>query len=177
VVIDEAYIDFGGESAVTLVNHYPNLLVTQTLSKSRALAGLRIGLAMGDKELIEGLVRVKDSFNSYPMDRIALAAATASFRDEDYFRDTCRRIIESREQLSNQLQTLGFQVLPSAANFLFVHHPSLDASKIAAKLREQGVIVRHFRQSRVSDYLRITVGAPQQNQRLTEVLEGLGLSA
>jgi histidinol-phosphate aminotransferase len=177
VVIDEAYIDFGGKSAVTLIERYPNLLVTQTLSKSRALAGLRIGLAMGNKELIEGLVRVKDSFNSYPMDHIALAAATASFKDEAYFSERCRRIIESREQLSRDLQNLGFQVLPSAANFLFAHHPSRDASEIAAKLREQGVIVRHFRQSRLSGYLRITVGTPQQNQRLIDVLEGLELSA
>jgi histidinol-phosphate aminotransferase len=177
VVIDEAYIDFGGESAVSLVDRYPNLLVTQTLSKSRSLAGLRIGLAMGSRELIEGLVRVKDSFNSYPIDRIAAAAATASFKDEDYFRQVCRQIIESREQLSDKLQTLGFQVLPSAANFLFAHHPLREASEIAATLREHGVIVRHFRQPRISGYLRITVGTPQQNQRLTEVLEGLGLSA
>jgi histidinol-phosphate aminotransferase len=177
VVIDEAYIDFGGESAVTLVDRYPNLLVTQTLSKSRALAGLRIGLAMGSAELIDGLVRVKDSFNSYPIDRIAVAAATASFKDEDYFRKICRQIIDSREQLSSELQTLGFQVLPSAANFLFAHHPLKEASEIAAKLREHGVIVRHFRQSRISGYLRITIGTPQQNQRLIEVLEGLGLSA
>ncbi|MGD8913984.1 MAG: histidinol-phosphate transaminase [Candidatus Thiodiazotropha sp.] len=176
VVIDEAYIDFGGESAVALVDLYPNLLVTQTLSKSRALAGLRIGLAMGSTSLIEGLVRVKDSFNSYPIDRIAAAAATASFKDEDYFRQVCHEIIESREQLSSKLQTLGFQVLPSAANFLFAHHPLREASEIAAKLREHSVIVRHFKQPRISGYLRITVGTPQQNQRLIEVLEGLGLS-
>jgi histidinol-phosphate aminotransferase len=176
VVIDEAYIDFGGESAVTLVDLYPNLLVTQTLSKSRALAGLRIGLAMGGTSLIEGLVRVKDSFNSYPIDRIAAAAATASFKDEDYFRQVCREIIESRERLSSKLQSLGFQVLPSAANFLFAHHPLREASEIAAKLREHSVIVRHFKQPRISGYLRITVGTPQQNQRLIEVLEGLGLS-
>jgi histidinol-phosphate aminotransferase len=177
VVIDEAYIDFGGESAVTLVDRYPNLLVTQTLSKSRALAGLRIGLAMGSTELIEGLVRVKDSFNSYPIDRIAAAAATASFKDEDYFSDTCGQIIESREQLNSALQALGFQVLPSAANFLFAHHPLREAAEIAANLREHGVIVRHFRQARISGYLRITIGTPQQNQRLIQVLEGLGLSA
>jgi histidinol-phosphate aminotransferase len=177
VVIDEAYIDFGGESAVTLVNRYPNLLVIQTLSKSRALAGLRIGLAIGNAELIEGLVRVKDSFNSFPIDRIAETAATASFKDEDYFKNRCRQIIDAREKLSSKLQTLGFQVLPSAANFLFAHHPLRDAPEIAAKLREHGVIVRHFRQPRISDYLRITVGTPQQNQRLTEVLAGLELSA
>ncbi|PVV14858.1 MAG: histidinol-phosphate transaminase [gamma proteobacterium symbiont of Ctena orbiculata] len=177
VVIDEAYIDFGGESAATLIDRYPNLLVTQTLSKSRALAGLRIGLAMGNTELIEGLIRVKDSFNSYPMDRLAGAAAIASFKDEDYFRDSCRQIIEAREQLNRQLQGLGFQVLPSAANFLFAHHPSREASDIATQLRKQGVLVRHFRQPRISGFLRITIGTPQQNQRLVEVLGGLGLSA
>ncbi|MET0109011.1 MAG: histidinol-phosphate transaminase [Candidatus Thiodiazotropha sp.] len=177
VVIDEAYIDFGGESAVALVNRYPNLLVTQTLSKSRALAGLRIGLAMGSSELIEALVRVKDSFNSYPIDHVAAAAATASFNDEDYFRKICRRIIESRELLSSKLQTLGFQLPPSAANFVFAHHPMQDASVIAAKLREQGVIVRHFRQPRIDGHLRITIGTPAQNQRLIEVLESLQLSA
>ncbi|PVV24630.1 MAG: histidinol-phosphate transaminase [gamma proteobacterium symbiont of Ctena orbiculata] len=175
VVIDEAYIDFGGDSALTLVDLYPNLLVTQTLSKSRALAGLRIGLAMGNEALIEGLVRVKDSFNSYPIDRIAAVAATASFADEDYFSKVCRQIIESREQLSADLKRLGFEVLPSAANFLFVHHPRRDAVEIAAKLREQDVIVRHFRQPRIDGYLRITVGTPQQSGRLIEVLETLRL--
>ncbi|MET0070521.1 MAG: histidinol-phosphate transaminase [Candidatus Thiodiazotropha sp.] len=173
VVIDEAYIDFGGDSAVALVNRYPNLLVTQTLSKSRALAGLRIGLAMGSEALIEGLVRVKDSFNSYPMDRIAAVAATASFGDEGYFRKVCGQIIESREQLSAELKRLGFEVLPSAANFVFACHPERDAAEIAAKLREQGVIVRHFRQPRIDRYLRITVGTSQQNGRLIEVLETL----
>ncbi|MES9943403.1 MAG: histidinol-phosphate transaminase [Candidatus Thiodiazotropha sp.] len=176
VVIDEAYIDFGGESAATLIDRYPNLLVTQTLSKSRALAGLRIGLAMGNTELIEGLIRVKDSFNSYPMDRLAAAAATAAFKDQDYFKQVCAKIIESRELLSSQLQALGFQVLPSAANFLFAHHPARDASDIAARLREKGVLVRHFRQPRISGYLRITIGTPQQNERLIEVLKSLQLS-
>ncbi|MEW8507427.1 MAG: histidinol-phosphate transaminase [Candidatus Thiodiazotropha sp.] len=176
VVIDEAYIDFGGDSAVTLVDRYANLLVTQTLSKSRALAGLRIGLAMGREELIEGLVRVKDSFNSYPVDRIAAVAATASFRDEDYFRQSCRHIIESREQLSADLQRLGFDVLPSSANFLFVRHPQRDAAEIALKLREQGVLIRHFQQPRIDGHLRITVGTPQQNAGLIEVLSELHLT-
>ncbi len=177
VVIDEAYIDFGGDSAVSLIDRYPNLLITQTLSKSRALAGLRIGLAMGSTELIEGLVRVKDSFNSYPIDRLAAAAATASFKDEAYFNKTRGLIIESREQLSAELKRLGFEVLPSAANFIFAHYPRREAAEIAAKLREQGVIVRHFRQPRIEGYLRITVGTPQQNQRLTTVLKDLQLSA
>ena len=131
---------------------------------------------MGNTELIEGLIRVKDSFNSYPMDRLAAAAATAAFKDQDYFKQVCDQIIESRELLSSQLQALGFQVLPSSANFLFAHHPARDASDIAARLREKGVLVRHFRQPRISGYLRITIGTTQQNERLIEVLEGLGLS-
>jgi histidinol-phosphate aminotransferase len=173
VVVDEAYIDFGGESAVSLINSYPNLLVTQTLSKSRALAGLRIGLALGDQKLIEGLVRVKDSFNSYPMDRLAQAAAVASFEDEPYFQETRQRVIASREQLAEGLRGVGFEVPPSHANFLFVRHPRWDAAELAATLREQGVIVRHFKQPRIDQYLRITVGTTEQNGALMVALEKL----
>ncbi|MCU7929537.1 MAG: histidinol-phosphate transaminase [Candidatus Thiodiazotropha sp. (ex Codakia rugifera)] len=171
VVIDEAYIDFGGDSAVKLVDNYPNLLVIQTLSKSRSLAGLRIGLAMGSRDLIDGLVRVKDSFNSYPIDRLAEAAAIAAYKDDTFFKKICLRIIESRERLNANLQALGFQVLPSKANFLFASHPKLDALTIAARLRSEGVIVRHFKQSRVENYLRITVGTPIQNERLITALK------
>jgi histidinol-phosphate aminotransferase len=170
VVVDEAYIDFGGESAVSLINRYPNLLVIQTLSKSRALAGMRIGLALGDAELIAGLERVKDSFNSYPLDRLAIVAAVAALEDRDYFRESCQRVIASREQLAQDLHNLGFEVLPSSANFVFVRHPQHDAAELAAALREQGVIVRHFRQQRIDQYLRITVGTPEQNAVLLRVL-------
>lgn len=170
VVVDEAYIDFGGVSAVSLIDRYPNLLVIQTFSKSRALAGLRIGLALGDAQLIEGLERVKDSFNSYPMDRLAIAAGAASFEDEAYFREACRRVIDAREQLAQDLRALGFEMPPSSANFLFVRHPHRDAAELAALLREQGVVVRHFKRPRIDQYLRITVGAPEQNARLLEVL-------
>jgi histidinol-phosphate aminotransferase len=173
VVVDEAYIDFGGDSAVALIDRYPNLLVTQTLSKSRALAGLRIGLALGDEGLIEGLVRVKDSFNSYPMDRLALAAAVASFEDDSYFRDTRQRVIDSREQLAQGLRDLGFEMPPSGANFLFVQHPQRDAAELAAALREQGVIVRHFKHPRIDQYLRITVGTLGQNDALLAALQKL----
>ncbi|MCG7996309.1 MAG: histidinol-phosphate transaminase [Candidatus Thiodiazotropha taylori] len=171
VVVDEAYIDFGGESAASLINSYPNLLVVQTLSKSRSLAGLRIGLAMGDAGLIEALIRVKDSFNSYPMDRIGAKAAIASFKDEDYFQQIRQQIISSRENLTDALTKLGFQVVPSAANFVFASHPGLQAETISAKLREQGVIVRHFKQPRIKDFLRITVGTAEENQRLLEALQ------
>ncbi|MCG8489780.1 MAG: histidinol-phosphate transaminase [Chromatiales bacterium] len=171
VVVDEAYIDFGGESAVSLINRFPNLLVVQTLSKSRSLAGLRIGLAMGDVGLIEGLIRVKDSFNSYPMDRIGAKAAIASFKDEDYFQQIRQQIISSRDALTEALTKLGFQVLPSAANFVFASHPGHQAETISAKLREQGVIVRHFNQPRIKQFLRITIGTPEENQRLLDVLQ------
>jgi histidinol-phosphate aminotransferase len=170
VVVDEAYIDFGGESAAPLVKRYPNLLVVQTLSKSRSLAGLRIGIALGDSALIDGLVRVKDSFNSYPMDRLALAAAVAAFEDEAYFRQVCQQVIDSREQLSGDLAELGFEVLPSAANFVFARHPQRDAEQLAAALRQEGVIVRHFKQTRIDQHLRISIGTPEQNRRLVVAL-------
>ncbi len=171
VVVDEAYIDFGGSSAATLVNSYPNLLVIQTLSKSRSLAGLRIGFAIGDSALIEGLERVKDSFNSYPLDRVALAAAIAAFQDDDYFQEKCRLVMEAREELSQQLLQLGFELVPSAANFLFVRHPEQDAADLAEKIRQQGVVVRHFKQPRIDQYLRITVGTPAENSALISALK------
>ncbi|WP_273823399.1 histidinol-phosphate transaminase [Pseudomonas asplenii] len=170
VVVDEAYIDFGGETAISLVDRYPNLLVTQTLSKSRSLAGLRVGLAVGHPDLIEALERVKNSFNSYPLDRMAIAGAAAAFEDRAYFEQTCRQVIESRERLVAQLQAKGFEVLPSAANFIFARHPQHDAAALAAKVREQGVIVRHFKQERIAQFLRITIGTPEQNQALIEAL-------
>jgi histidinol-phosphate aminotransferase len=170
VVIDEAYIDFGGESATKLIKRFPNLLVVQTLSKSRSLAGLRIGLAMGDKGLIEALTRVKDSFNSYPVDRLAVAAATASFEDEVYFLEIRSQIILAREWLTRELMHLDFEVLPSAANFVFAKHQRQDAQKLTTRLREQGVIVRHFQQERIDQYLRISVGTPDDNRQLIKIL-------
>ncbi len=135
VVVDEAYVDFGGESAIALVDRYPNLLVTQTLSKSRSLAGLRVGLAVGHADLVEALERIKNSFNSYPLDRLAIAGAAAAFEDDAYFRRTCQAVIDSREALSASLQALGFEVLPSAANFVFARHPRHDAGQIARPAR------------------------------------------
>lgn len=170
VVVDEAYIDFGGETAISLVDRYPNLLVTQTLSKSRSLAGLRVGLAVGHPDLIEALERVKNSFNSYPLDRLAIVGAAAAFNDKAYFLQTCKAVIDSREQLTAELQARGFEVLPSAANFIFARHPEQDAATIAAKVREQGVIVRHFKQARIAQFLRISIGTPEQNQALLDAL-------
>jgi histidinol-phosphate aminotransferase len=170
VIVDEAYIDFGGETAIALVDRYPNLLVTQTLSKSRSLAGLRVGLAVGHPDLIEALERVKNSFNSYPLDRMAIVGAAAAFDDREYFEKTCNLVIASREKLVAQLEGKGFDVLPSAANFIFARHPKHDAAGLAAKVREQGVIVRHFKQERIAQFLRITIGTPEQNQALVDAL-------
>lgn len=170
VLVDEAYVDFGGESAISLVNRYPNLLVAQTLSKSRSLAGLRVGFAVGHEDLIEALERVKNSFNSYPLDRLALAGAVASFEDQAYFEQTCNAVIHSREKLVAELNTLGFEVLPSAANFIFARHPQRDGAELAAALREEGVIVRHFKQQRINQFLRISIGTEEQNQALVDAL-------
>lgn len=171
VVIDEAYVDFGGDSAIPLVKKYPNLLVTQTLSKSRSLAGLRVGLAIGHPALIEALERIKNSFNSYPLSRMAIVGAAAAFDDDAYFRQTTQAVIASRGQLCASLQEMGFDVLPSAANFIFVRHPQYDAATLAQALREQAVIVRHFRQPRIEQFLRITIGSQEQNAALVKALQ------
>jgi histidinol-phosphate aminotransferase len=170
VVIDEAYIDFGGESAISLVDRYPNLLVTQTLSKSRSLAGLRVGFAIGDSSLIAALERVKNSFNSYPLDRLAIVGGVAAIGDEEHFEITRQQVISCREKLSLDLKALGFSVLPSEANFLFVTYMGCEASELSAALRARGIIVRHFNQSRIDQYLRITIGLPEQNLRLLDAL-------
>ena len=171
VVIDEAYIDFGGTSAVALINEYPNLLVVQTLSKSRSLAGLRVGFAMGNAELIEGLVRVKDSFNSYPLDSIAISGGCAAIADKAHFEYTRQRIIASREQLTTQLEGLGFNIIPSQANFLFVTHPQHDAAELAGHLRVRNIIVRYFNKPRIDQYLRITIGTDDECKKLVSALK------
>ena len=171
VVVDEAYVAFGGESCVPLVKKYPQLLVTHTLSKSHALAGLRVGYATGHPQLIEALNRVKDSFNSYPLDRFAQAGAAAAMEDEDYFAGICKKVAATRTTLVADLQGLGFEVLPSAANFIFARFSGRDGADLAAKLRERSIIVRHFRNPpRVSPYLRITVGTDEQCTGLVEAL-------
>ncbi|HQQ64127.1 MAG TPA: histidinol-phosphate transaminase [Pseudomonadales bacterium] len=170
VVVDEAYIDFGGETAVGLVKEFPHLLVIQTLSKSRSLAGLRVGLAIGHPDLVEALDRIKNSFNSYPLGRMAIAGAAAAFDDVCYFNETTEAVINHRQALCGALQVLGFDVLPSAANFVFARHPSRDGAALAQALRERAVIVRHFRLPRIDQYLRITVGTPQQNAALVNAL-------
>jgi histidinol-phosphate aminotransferase len=166
VLIDEAYVDFGGESAVPLITAYSNLLVVQTMSKSRGLAGLRVGYALGDVRLIDALRRVKDSFNSYPLGRIAQAGATASVHDKAYFRECCARIVAAREAMTQELVRLGFVVLPSSANFVFARHSEWAGSEFAAALRDHAVLVRHFNQPRATPYLRITVGTEDDTRRL-----------
>ncbi|MCB1675196.1 MAG: histidinol-phosphate transaminase [Halioglobus sp.] len=173
VVIDEAYIDFGGASAVALLAEFDNLLVVQTLSKSRALAGVRVGVAMGSAALIEGLERVKNSFNSYPLDIIAQRATLASLADEAYFEASRRRVIDSRDKLGRDLAALGFEVLPSAANFLFATHPRRAATELFGALRKQGIIVRHFDRPRIRDFLRISVGTDEQCATLLQALRGM----
>jgi histidinol-phosphate aminotransferase len=170
VVIDEAYVDFGAESAVPLIASHPNLLVVHTLSKSRALAGLRVGYALGDAALIEGLNRVKDSFNSYPLGRPAQAGAIAAIEDEAWFQQGRAYVIVGRERLVAGLARLGFEVLPSAANFVFARHPGHEGKALAAELRARAIIVRHFNAPRISDCLRITVGSDEQIEKLLAAL-------
>ncbi len=163
VVIDEAYVDYGAESAVNLIAKYPQLLVVHTFSKSRGLAGLRVGYALGNSELIDGLTRVKDSFNSYPLGKLAQIGAAAAIQDTDYFAETCTHVIHTRAQLIADLTRLGFNVLPSAANFVFASHSQHDGAALTAKLRERSIIVRHFRSpDRIAPFMRITVGTDEQ---------------
>lgn len=171
VMVDEAYVDFGGESAIALVNEFPNLLVVQTLSKSRSLAGVRVGFAIGHADLIEGLERVKNSFNSYPLDMLAMQSAVAAMQDEEYFQATRQKIIASREWTITQLAQLGFDVIPSTANFIFATHPVHDAAKIFAELRERKILVRYFNKPRINQHLRITIGTQQECEALVTALK------
>ncbi|MBS0340201.1 MAG: histidinol-phosphate transaminase [Proteobacteria bacterium] len=170
VLVDEAYVDFGGESALSLIGRHPNLLVAQTLSKSRSLAGLRVGFACGQAHLIDALARVKNSFNSYPLDRLAQAGAVAALEDEAWFCKTRDAVVDTREGLVLALEDLGFDVLPSQANFVFARHPGRDAARLAAGLRERKVLVRHFRQPRIDQYLRISIGTREQCTTLVGAL-------
>lgn len=170
VLVDEAYVDFGGQSALALIARYPNLLVAQTLSKSRSLAGLRVGFACGQAHLVEALTRVKNSFNSYPLDRLAQAGAVAALEDEVWFSKTRDAVIDTREGLVLALEDLGFQVLPSQANFVFARHPEHEGLALAAALRERKVLVRHFKQARIDQYLRISIGTRDQCAALVSAL-------
>ena len=170
VIIDEAYIDFGGESMVKYIHDYPNLLVIQTLSKSRSLAGIRGGFAIGNSELIEALNRVKNCFNSYTLDRVALAGSTAAINDRTYYLENCNKVIKTREWAKKELEQLGFKVMDSKANFLFVSHEILSGEYVYKTLKDNGVLVRHFNKPRIDDYLRITVGTDEEMKCLVNNL-------
>ncbi len=163
-------MDFGAESAVPLIEDYENLLIIQTFSKSRALAGLRIGFALGNVNLIEALNRVKNSFNSYTVDRIAQAAAVAAIKDKDYFNEICGKIIRTRETTAHKLVSLGFKVLPSSANFLFVSHDKISGGELFLKLKADGILVRHFDTKGIENFIRISVGTDEEMDILVERL-------
>lgn len=172
-VVDEAYVDFGAESSVPLTQSMSNVLTVHTLSKSRSLAGLRVGYAIGPAALIDGLQRVKNSFNSYPIDRLAEAGGAAAMDDEAYFVQACSFVIAQREAVTTGLVARDFDVLPSKANFVFARHRHVAGNAVAAFLRSQGVLVRHFDKPRIADFLRITVGTEAQNAVLLAALDGL----
>lgn len=171
VIVDEAYIDFGGNSVINLINKYDNLLVVQTFSKSRSLAGLRIGLAFGSGNLISQLTSIKNCFNSYPVDKISQVAAIASFDDELYFKNICEKISNTREKTVEELTKLGMKVLPSKANFIFCKHEIISGKSIYLKLREMGILVRYFNLPSISEYVRITIGTREQMNELVKVIK------
>ncbi len=173
VVVDEAYVDFGCETALSLLDRHDNLLVVQTSSKARSLAGLRLGYAFGSRVLIEGLERIRDSFNSYTVDRLAQAAGIASLSDPAWFERTRALVVETRERAARRLQKLGFEVVPSAANFLFTRHPRLGGAELYEALKERGILVRYFRKPRIDGHVRITVGTPEEMDALCVELSRL----
>ena len=173
VLVDEAYIDFGGESAVSLIDEFDNLLVVQTMSKSRSLAGLRIGYAMGHRDLIDGLNRVKNSINSYTLDRLAIVAGAAAMKDKAYFEETCNKIIATRDRVSEELRAMGFDVLESKANFVFAKPPTGDAKSLFESLKKEGILVRYFNKPRINEYLRISIGTDEEMKQLCSVVKSL----
>ena len=173
VVIDEAYVDFGAESSVKLVNKYDNVLVVQTFSKSRSFAGMRLGYAIGSGNIIEGLNRLKFSFNSYTIDRISIEAGIESFKDDEYFVKTNAKIIETREKTVKKLKELGFKVLNSSANFIFISHNKVFAGDLYKNLKDNGVLVRYFTKDRIDNYLRVTIGTDADMEIFIEKLNKL----
>lgn len=168
VIVDEAYIDFGGDTAVQLIGEHPNLLVAQTFSKSRSLAGLRVGTALGSEELIEGLERAKNAFNSYPLDRLAITGAVEAIRDEAYFRATCKKVMDTRERTVAALSKMGFSIVPSMANFVFIKPPGIRAGELYTRLKDDKVLVRYFDKPRINEYLRVTIGTDAEMQTFIE---------
>ncbi len=173
ILVDEAYIDFGGQSALGLIRSASNVLVVQTMSKSRSLAGMRVGMAFGNPDLIGGLNAVKNSFNSYTLDRLAIAAATAALEDGDYFEAARNRVIATRDRTADCLRELGFLVHPSCSNFLFISHPKAPASRLKDELRERGILVRYFDQPRIDNYLRVSIGTAEEMEIFCSVIAEL----
>jgi histidinol-phosphate aminotransferase len=171
VIVDEAYVDFGAQSALSLVSKYENLLVVQTFSKSRAMAGMRIGFAIGSPALIQAMNDVKFSYNSYTMNQCTLKIGVEAVKDERYFRDTLTKIVHTREQAKERLAKLGFTFTDSKANFLFASHRSVPAKEIFEALKEENIYVRYFSSPRIDNYLRITIGTDEEMERLYEALE------
>ncbi len=173
VIIDEAYVDFSGKSALSLTKEYDNVLIVQTFSKSRSMAGMRIGYAMGNPELIKAMNDVRFSYNSYPMTRLSVALGVAAIEDEDYFRKTTEQIIETREWTKERLIELGFSFGDSKTNFIFAKHATVDAEEIFAKLREKHIFVRHFNSERIKNYLRISIGTREEMEKFIDELKGI----
>ncbi len=171
VIIDEAYVDFGGESAVQLIDKYDNLLVTQTFSKSRSMAGARLGFAMGNEALIADLHTLRYSTNPYNVNRMTAAAGCAAIAENEYYMENCRKIMSTREQTKAALESFGFSVIPSKANFLFVRHPTVAGKEIYQKLKQKGVLVRHFEKDRIRDYNRVTIGTPEQMEIFLKTIQ------
>ena len=171
VIIDEAYVDFGAESAAGLIAEFANLLVVRTYSKSRNLAGLRLGYALGQANLVDGLQRIKNSFNSYPVDSLTEAIGLAALADDDYFQDCNRKVVASRERLTPALAELGFEVFPSSANFVFARHSKKAAESIYLELKAAGILVRYFKTPRIDDCLRITIGTDSECDALIDALK------
>ena len=173
VVIDEAYVDFGGESAVQLIDRYENLLVTQTFSKSRSIAGARLGFGIASESLIADLCTMKYSTNPYNVNRMTMAAGTAALRENDYYMENCRKIIETREYTKKELEKLGFFVTDSKANFLFAKNDAIDGETLYLELKKRGVLVRHFSTEKIKDYNRITIGTPEQMTALIQCIQSV----
>ena len=171
VIIDEAYVDFSGKSALSLTKEYDNVLIVQTFSKSRSMAGMRIGYAMGNPELIKAMNYVRFSYNSYPMTRLSVALGIAAIEDEDYFRKTTGQIVETREWTKERLTELGFSFGDSKTNFIFAKHATVDAEEIFAKLREKHIFVRHFNSERIKNYLRISIGTREEMEKFIDELK------